>query len=481
MVVFFCGCAIVAHRLFKRNQKNHKLKVACYLAALEKLDQALIVTDGYGKIIELNAEALQWLGDGLGKSLEEAVKIVERNTQLPPENLAIKSLVEDKVIEDKEAYQWVKSHDEVLSIDLKVIPLKGETLEESYAVLLIKDETENEEKHKALLYTTYHDALTGLYNRHFFEIELERLDTERNMPLSLVMLDVNGLKLTNDAFGHDKGDELLKAVSMTLKDTFRSDDIIARWGGDEFVVVLPKLHDRDVSVILKRFTKALEAVNVDPVKVSVSYGHAQKHRKDESIKTVMKRAEDMMYRRKLSESMNMRFETIHRIINEMDVEKSQRVKAHSTAIGKELGLDSEDMQTLEMVSGLYDIGNYAIDEAIINKKEALSDEERNLLKKHSEIGYHLLKSVEHYAKLSEAVLSHHERWDGSGYPRKIAGETIPMAARIIAVADAYEALISQRPYREAMPHQVAVDILEREKGKQFDPQVVETFIHNVLN
>lgn len=481
MLLLFCVGCLVTYGIYKRSKRRITLKETCYLSVLEKLDQAFIVTDGYGKIIELNKGALQWGNDGLGRPLEDVYKIVERETLLPAENLAIRSLVTEQMIEDNTSYQLHLNDSEHLTIGIKVIPIKGKTLKESHAVILMKDETENEKRRNDLLYTTYHDALTGLYNRHFFEIELERLDTERNMPLSLVMLDVNGLKLTNDAFGHDKGDELLKAVSVALKETFRSDDIIARWGGDEFVVVLPKLHDREVAFILKRFSKALESVRVEPVKVSVSYGYAQKNRKDESIKMVMKRAEDLMYRRKLSESMNMRFETIHRIIDEMDVHKSQRIKEHSTAIGKVMGLSSEDMQALETVSGLYDIGNYAIDDSILNKKETLSEEERTLLKRHSEIGYHLLKSVEHYAKLSEAVLSHHERWDGSGYPRKISGESIPITARIIAVADAYEALTSHRPYREAMTHEVAVGILEKEKGKQFDPHVVETFIQRVLN
>lgn len=471
--------AILKKQQAKANRKD--VQNVCYKTAMEQLHQAVMITDEYGKIIEMNQAATLLFGRLEGQVFNEVIEIIDKETNLPTEDIILTCRGQNREFVLNEAYFKTSFKAEALLVSLRAMPFETAN---SGVLFFITDETEAEKKREEMVYLSFHDALTGLYNRHFFEAELHRLDTERNLPLSVVMLDVNGLKLTNDAFGHEKGDELLKVVSTSLKETFRSDDIIARWGGDEFVAVLPKLHEQEVDVILKRLEKNLSQQKLDPIQVSVSYGFSQKTVHEDSLKTVLKRAEEMMYRRKLTESMTMRFETIHKIIGEMDLmhkEKTERVKRLSSSLGKALGLGVEELHTLDLVSKMYDIGNFAMDESIINKKEALSDHEKEELKKHSEIGYHLLKSVEMYARLSEIVLSHHERWDGQGYPRKISGDEIPLTSRIISVVDSYEALISHRPYREALSAKEAIEVIEREKGKQFDPKVVDVFLNEVIH
>lgn len=476
--------SIVFFRLKKREKHQSIIldQSNCFEMTIEKLDVPLMILDNRGIVIKQNEASIKQVGAIQNEEIT-CLPLLDIDTMLPPGNI-FSDCLKDGLDKDYLNRFYLKpTFKDPICVDLKIRPFKSLRSHENFLILQIDDISEIQKRNEEMVYLSFHDALTGLYNRHFFEAELDRLDTERNMPLSLVMLDVNGLKLTNDAFGHEKGDALLKVVGNALKDTFRADDIIARWGGDEFVVVLPKLHQKEVDIILRRLSQKISEVHLEPLKVSVSYGCAQKSNKDESLKSVMKRAEDLMYRKKLTESMNMRFDTIQKIINDMNQEqreKTERVKKLSTELGQVLGLNTDDLKTLELISSFYDIGNFAIDEALFKKTGELSMGEKEELKRHSEIGYHLLKSVEVYARLSEAVLSHHERWDGFGYPRKIAGEDIPLTSRIISVVDAYEALISHRPYRSALKPEAALQIIVSERGKQFDPVVVDAFVHKVM-
>lgn len=327
-------------------------------------------------------------------------------------------------------------------------------------------------------YLSYHDQLTGLYNRRFFEAELQRLDTGRNLPFSLAMADVNGLKLTNDAFGHAAGDQLLISVGEIFARECRADEIIARIGGDEFVILFPKTSEQDAKAIIRRIQKAIESVETDKIVLSVSMGLGTKTSADQPIHEVLIRAEENMYRKKLVESQSMRNETIRVILKTLG-EKSAREKEHSInvsritrKIGQALELDRETMGELEAASLMHDIGKIAVSEAILNKAGPLTVPEREEMRKHPEVGYQVLKSADAYTALAEIVLSHHERWDGSGYPRGLKGADVPYLARIIAVADALETMTTGHRGRSAMDAQSAAAELERCAGTQFDPEIV---------
>jgi len=145
-----------------------------------------------------------------------------------------------------------------------------------------------------------------------------------------------------------------------------------------------------------------------------------------------------------------------------------------------LGLCKEEIKEIENIGLLHDIGKIAIDEAILNKSDKLNDEEWEEIRKHPEIGYRILNAVNDMSEMSEYVLSHHERWDGGGYPKGLKGEEIPLKARIITIADTYDAMISDRAYRKALTEEVAVDEIKKNAGTQFDPQLARIFIENVL-
>ena len=346
----------------------------------------------------------------------------------------------------------------------------------------IRDITDKIEKRQRIEYLSFHDQLTGLYNRRFYEEELKRLSTDRNLPLTLVIADVNGLKLTNDAFGHAAGDNLLRKLASILKEVCRQDDIVARIGGDEFILLLPRTDAAEAERIIHRISQAILRQKKELVILSASFGWATQTAVGREMQDVFKEAEDNMYRNKLSESDSVRNNTIHLIVRTLN-EKNAREEKHSSrvseicrAIGRAMALNPHEINGLKTMGLLHDIGKIGIDEKVLNKEGELTAEEWREMKRHSEIGFRILGAVTDFSHLARAVLEHHERWDGSGYPKGLKEREICLEARILAVADAYDAMTQGRPYRKEMSPTDAVAELERQAGRQFDPMVVRLFV-----
>ncbi len=349
------------------------------------------------------------------------------------------------------------------------------------------DISERKKAQEMMIHLSYYDQLTNLYNRRFYEEELKRLDTERNLPITLIMTDVNGLKLTNDAFGHQAGDNLLKEIAQILKNGCRADEIISRIGGDEFVIIVPKSDAMQARVLIDRLNAALlEGKETNPI-LSLSIGYAVKETTSQNMNDIFKEAEDDMYRHKISESLSMRSKTIDLIMNSL-FEKSNRERHHSDRVGRiceaiatHMNFDQTDIQQIKIAGRLHDIGKIGVSDNILNKKGKLDVNEWGEMKKHSEIGYRILSPVYEFSEISQYVLSHQERWDGKGYPQNLKGEAIPIQARIIAVADAFDAMTEQRAYRNVMSETEAIAEIRKCAGTQFDPEVVSIFIEKVMN
>ena len=350
-----------------------------------------------------------------------------------------------------------------------------------------QDITDRKKSEEKIHYLGYYDQLTGLYNRRFYEEELKRLDTDRNLPMTVVMGDINGLKLINDSFGHAMGDELLKKVAEVIKKGCRVDDIIARLGGDEFVILLPKTDDIETERIIKRINELLSNEKVFNIDISISFGFETKNSKLQPIQEILKKAEDNMYKIKLIESPIIRRETISAIIstlhekNKREEQHSHRVSSLCRIMGEALGLNENKIEELKEVGLLHDIGKIAIDDKILNKTGKLSDNEWKEIKLHPGIGYRILSTVSNMSEMAKYVLAHHERWDGNGYPRGLKREEIPFESRIIAIADSYDAMISDRPYRKALSKEEACKELVNNAGSQFDPDIVKLFNERISN
>ncbi len=453
---------------------------------LESIAEGVIVADEHGNITMVNQRMCDISGykleDVKGKKHHDVFKNLDEKTKeicFDPVDYALRlhetiTLANHTVLICKDG-----SKKAIAQSAAPIVNEKGDT---KGVVVVVRDVTEERRKKERILYLSYHDSLTGLYNRRFFEEELNRLNTKRNLPISIVMGDVNGLKLTNDAFGHDMGDMVLKKMADTIKKACREDDIIARWGGDEFILLLPRTSQHETERICRRINRMIQEVKMEAIEFSISFGYETKNHEGEDIKNIMKTAEDYMYRRKSVDSPNMRGNTIKTILRTLH-EKTPREEFHSSRvshicqqIGKALELSDNEIYELGIVGLMHDIGKIAISEKTLNKEGSLSESEWLEIRQHPEIGYRILSASNDMSYIADYVLAHHERLDGSGYPNRIRGHKIPLQSRILAVADAYDAMTSNRPYRKALPEHVAIQELMDNVGRQFDRDVVDAFI-----
>jgi diguanylate cyclase (GGDEF)-like protein/PAS domain S-box-containing protein len=457
---------------------------------LESVGDGVISTDNKGNVMFLNrvAEFLTgWTQEtAMGKSIEEVFNIVNEFTREKSENVVSKVLESGKILELVDHTILISKDGIERPIEDSAAPIVQENGEIVGVVLVFRDFSEKKQKQEKIEFLSYHDQLTGLYNRRFYEEELARLDTERNLPMTIVMGDVNGLKLINDSFGHVIGDELLKKVAEVMIKGCRADDIIARLGGDEFVIILPKTDASESNRIIKRINDLLLKEKLESIDISVSFGWETKNNAEEKVEVIFSNAEDNMYKKKLVGSPHMRENTITAIISTLH-EKSKREKQHSDRVsvlcksmGEALGLPNNNIEELKSVGLLHDIGKIGIDENILNKPGKLTENDWKEIKLHPEIGYRILSTVYEMAEMAKYVLHHHERWDGKGYPKGLKGEEILLQARIIAVADSYDAMTSDRDYKKVLSEEEAINEIRRCSGTQFDPYIARVFVEKVM-
>lgn len=382
--------------------------------------------------------------------------------------------------------RYVRPDGTFVWIDMTIAPIRDKDQGHPHHLCMVEDITSRKAMEENLLHLNLHDFLTGLFNRRFFEEELRRLDTGGNLPMTLVMGDVNGLKLINDSFGHLVGDELLKDVAAKMKRTCRAGDIIARLGGDEFAIILPKTDPAEADKLLDRIRQQLSEDESRSIKVSISFGSGTKRKEEENIQDILIQAEDQMYRNKIHDSSSMRSKTIGLVMKTL-FEKSGREMLHSERVSEICGhiaaalhLEADSVSSLRVAGLMHDIGKIGVADQILNNSHALSEDEWLEMKKHPEAGFRILSLVNEFSKIAAYVLEHHERWDGKGYPNGLKGECILIHARVIAIADAYDAMTSPRAYGNAKSEEDAANEIRKCAGSQFDPDIARVFLEKVL-
>ena len=352
----------------------------------------------------------------------------------------------------------------------------------------MEDVTERRRRDEALLNAYTVDAMTGVYNRAYLDRETARYEGPENLPLSLILCDVDGLKLINDAFGNEEGDALLRGVAQTLKSCARPRDLVVRYGGDEFKILMPNTDASETGEIGARLREAMEAhaTGEGSGRTSLSYGFATRDTGDQSLYDAMRTAENYLFTHKLLSKKSLH-SAILTSIKATLYEKSFETEEHcermarmARQLGQELGLTGEQLDLLELGAYLHDIGKVRIDSSILKKPGKLTDAEWTEIKKHPEAGCRIALSVPELQNVAEIILRHHEKWDGSGYPDGLRGEEIPLLARIVAITDAYDAMTTDRGYRDVMTRAEAVAEIRRCAGSHFDSRVADVMIRNVL-
>lgn len=348
--------------------------------------------------------------------------------------------------------------------------------------VLVSDITERKENERKIEYLSYRDALTGLFNRRFYEEELIRLDTYRNFPLSIILGDVNGLKLINDTYGHSAGDSALQSLARIFKTTFREDEIIVRQGGDEFIILLPKTSEEEAQAIIHRIQNKIESTKLMNIILSVSFGVAAKTSVEQNMETVYRNAENQMYQNKIFEGRSMRGESIRMMLktlftaNPAEEKHAKRVSWISEQLAKKLGYEPNYIKKIRYAGYLHDLGKVGIDATFRDPLYAESPVGKAMYEKHSGIGARILSSAGGTADLSEIILDHHEAWDGSGYPRGIRFENIHWAARILTIVDKFDRALSLVKPGEPVDMESVLQSIESGLDSKFDPFIGKAFI-----
>lgn len=343
--------------------------------------------------------------------------------------------------------------------------------------MLIEIECRNTE----LLNFSYNDKLTGLRNRAYIDKYFDELDSKDENKYSIIMGDVNGLKLVNDTYGHRQGDKLICSMADIIKGVCEEDDIIGRWGGDEFIVIVKNKDSGYNESLIHKIRNRCREIRDFGFSVSIALGIAN-NKEFKKADTVMNTAEQRMYRCKLIEansSRNATIKSLEKTLYEKHSETeqhTQRVKYLSAKLGKKINLSEDKLNELELLSILHDIGKIGIPEHILMKQGKLTNEEWEIMKSHTDIGYRIAKATPGVEHVANEILCHHERYDGTGYPNKLQGEEIPLLSRIINIVDSFDVMTHKRIYKEAFDKKYVVEELKRCAGTQFDPHIVKEFI-----
>lgn len=328
---------------------------------------------------------------------------------------------------------------------------------------------------------TVFDELTGFLDRASMLTALGHIDLAGCAPLSVIVGDINGMRLINAVGGYSLGDSLIQSAARVVEGVCRDRGIIGRWGEDEFLIVLPGVGYEDVALLRVRIRSRLRAT-ADLSSSSLALGVATRDSPQVPIASVVADAETAACRRKLLEPASPRSSLVS-VLRKILSQKTHETEAHpqrlialAVRIGAWLRLSDSTMSDLMLLCELHDIGKLGIPDGILDKTGPLEPYEWSVVRTHPELGREIAESAHELVHLGSSVLSHHEFWDGSGYPHGLKGVRIPLIARITAIVDAYDVMTHDRPYRKAMPREMALREILRCSGSQFDPGLASVFV-----
>jgi len=464
-------------------QNQFALEKARLETTLLSVGDGVIALGRTGHIDVINSVAQNLTGweyaDAVGKFYREVLNFGE-------EDIVENSIEAKKSVEAGTTEVLVSKQGESIPIEAIASPIFDASGNVDGVVLVFRDCTEKRNKQERILHFSYSDPMTGLKNRRAFEEEVHRLNHVRYCPLVLVIADVNNLKLTNDAFGHDAGDTLLRTVAEILRKECRETDIVARIGGDEFVILLPNTDAEHANVIIDRINASIATARVKDMPVSVSFGKSVKLVRSNNMDELFREAEHEMYRKKVAERPQIRKRIIDQLLSSLFSQNpeeqvhSERVGRLCRMIAEHAGLGDDEVDEMQLAGVMHDIGKVALGSEFLATESLVDELEGSTVLRHPEVGYNILSATSQYGAIAEFVLAHHERWDGTGYPSGLKGPAIPLQGRILALADSYSLMTTAEPNGLGLSDREALGKISMEAGSKYDPELTTLLTQLVL-
>ena len=350
--------------------------------------------------------------------------------------------------------------------------------------VIYRDISERKEAERQLTYASTHDLLTGVFNRGYFEQEMHRLESGDYRQAGVIITDIDGLKLVNDTLGHAVGDGMLQLAARIIRASVPDNAVICRIGGDEFAVLLQEIDEAGLQEIGNRIKAAVAAENEvnKEFALSMSVGYAVRRPGRLGMDDAYREADSCMYREKLHRSSSARSALVKTLTEALHARDfiteghADRLQELVEKLARAVGISERRIGDLRLLAQFHDIGKVGIPDNILFKPGRLTDAEMMVMRRHSEIGYRIAVASPDFHHIADWILKHHEWWDGGGYPLGLKGEEIPIECRILLIADAFDAMTQDRPYRRAVSTEKALKEIAACKERMFDPYLAERFI-----
>ncbi|PTV93538.1 PAS domain S-box-containing protein/diguanylate cyclase (GGDEF)-like protein [Halanaerobium saccharolyticum] len=479
---FKAGVLLLYENISKRKITEKKLRSLekRYRTIFDHGPMGILLLDSEGRVLQANQTFVEYTGysksELIGSTIFETV-VLEENKEEAEKFI-------DKILAGAEVEyigQSLRKNGEVFPILFKEraieIPGQGKCI-----LSMQLDYSEYQKQQQRIEYIGYHDQLTGCYNRSYIENKLKEYDQAEYLPLAVVMIDINGLTLINESYGYKTGDQLLIKVAAELKTLLGDSDLLGRWSGDEFIILLPESSKQQLADLREAVNIFCNSTAEDEIPVSLGFGAAAKNELKANIYQVINQADRNMNQDKLTKSRSSKNKFVKNLINTLGA-KSNETKEHALRmtslafkLGDRLRLSHEKLNELNLLATLHDIGKVTIAESILNKPGKLTEEEWEIVKSHPVKGAAIADSTAEFSPIAKYIRHHHERWDGGGYPEGLAEHEIPLLSRIITLVDSYDVMTNDRPYKEPMTKLEAVKEISRCAGTQFDPELAVEFI-----
>lgn len=458
-----------------------------YREILDSIEEGYYECDLNGKLTFFNSACCRMFG----YSAEEFAGISYKELYSDPKTVyhRFNQVYQTGLPDGGFTMEMLRKDGSLIYTEISISPLRDKKGAISGFRGVARDITERVNFLQQLEYFSMHDQLTGLYNRNYFEEELRRLSKSRDYPITMISVDVNGLKMINDTMGHDQGDRLLKAAAEVLTRSLRGSDVLARIGGDEFAAILLHAGDKIAEKVLERIKSNVRFYNeqFSDLYLSLSMGAATAESSGTSFTELFKQADDLMYRDKFSPSSSARNKIVKSLLSALADRDyiadghGKRLAQLSRRVGDQIKLTPRQQANLALLAQVHDLGKVGIPDKILFKQGPLDEKEWQIIRQHPEKGHRIALSSNYLSGVAGLILKHHERWDGSGYPLGLKGREIPVECRVLAIVDAYDVMTNVRPYSGVKTIDEALEELARCAGTQFDPELVQVFIELVRN